>query len=211
MAQTTTTLDALRAPTPAIPDARAGFDTVAGFELIQRTAKLFAASDIVPKQYHGNIANCVIAVDIALRMGANPLMVMQSLYVVHGRPSWSAQFLIATLNQCGRFSVIRYEFQGKEGADAWGCRAVSTELSTGEKLTGPLVTIGLAKKEGWYDKSGSKWPTMPEVMLATAPRPGLSAPMRRKSLWACKRLRRSKTTTIWHRWRTALTQSSLRR
>jgi hypothetical protein len=165
MAQTATTLDALRAPAPAIPDARAGFDTVAGFELIQRTAKLFAASDIVPKQYHGNIANCVIAVDMALRMGANPLMVMQSLYVVHGRPSWSAQFLIATLNQCGRFSAIRYEFQGKEGADDWGCRAVSTELSTGEKLTGPLVTVGLARKEGWHDKNGSKWQTMPELML----------------------------------------------
>lgn len=161
----TTTLADLRTTVPAIPDARAGFDTAAGFELIQRTAKLFAASDIVPTQFKGNLPNCVIAVDMALRMGANPLMVTQNLYVVHGRPAWSAQFLIATMNQCGRFSAIRYEFQGKEGSDDWGCRAMAIELSTGEKLTGPLITIGLAKKEGWYGKNGSKWQSMPELML----------------------------------------------
>jgi hypothetical protein len=38
-------------------------------------------------------------------------------------------------------------------------------LATGEKLTGPDVTIGMARKEGWYDKKGSKWQTMPQLML----------------------------------------------
>lgn len=162
-----TTLANLRQnSTPVVvPTIRAGFDTAGGFDLIQRTARLFAASNIVPKQFQGNLPNCVIAVDMALRMGANPLMVCQNLYIVCNRPAWSAQFLIATLNQCGRFSALRYEFQGEEGKDDWGCRAVATELATREKLVGPLVTIGLAKKEGWYNKSGSKWQTMPELML----------------------------------------------
>ena len=164
----TTTLSELRAQRQAPPadlTVHAGFDTAGGFELIQRAAKLFASSNIVPTTYQGNLPNCVIAVDMAQRMGANPLMVMQNLYVVHGRPAWSAQFLIATLNQCGRFSALRYEFQGKEGTDAWGCRAVVTELATKKKLEGPLITIGLAKKEGWYSKNGSKWQSMPELML----------------------------------------------
>lgn len=160
----TTSLAELRTPTQETV-VRAGFDTEGGFNLIQRTAKLFASSDIVPPQFKGNLPNCVIAVDMALRMGANPLMVCQNLYVVHGRPAWSAQFLIATINQCGKFSALRYEFQGKEGTDEWGCRAVVTELSTNEKLYGPLITIGLSKKEKWYEKSGSKWQTMPELML----------------------------------------------
>ena len=164
MTQQTTTLAELRGP-KTDPAVRAGFDTVGGFELIQRTAKLFATSDIVPPQFKGNLPNCVIAVDMALRMGANPLMVTQNLYVVHGRPAWSAQFLIATFNQSGKFSALRYRFQGKEGQDGWGCRAIATELSTKEVLEGPLVTIGLAKKEGWYGKQGSKWQTMPELML----------------------------------------------
>ena len=161
-----------------VPVVNVGFDTLKGFEAMQRMANLFSASSIVPEAYRSkgekdytSRGNCVIALDMALRMGANPLMVMQNLYVVHGRPAWSAQFLIATLNQSGKFSALRYEFQGKEGQDDWGCRAVATELATKERLVGPLITISLAKKEGWYskkDKNGketSKWQSMPELML----------------------------------------------
>ena len=32
-------------------------------------------------------------------------------------------------------------------------------------IEGPVVTIGIAKAEGWYQKKGSKWVTMPEQML----------------------------------------------
>lgn len=168
----TTSLAALRQGNAPQENVVCGFDTVAGFEAIQRMANLFSASSIVPDAYRSkgqndytSKGNCVIALDMALRMGANPLMVMQNLYVVHGRPAWSAQFLIATLNKSGKFSALRYVFQGTEGKDDWGCRACATELSTGEKLQGPLITIGLAKKEGWYGKSGSKWQSMPELML----------------------------------------------
>lgn len=168
----TTSLAALRQGNAPQENVVCGFDTVAGFEAIQRMANLFSASSIVPDTYRSkgqndytSKGNCVIALDMALRMGANPLMVMQNLYIVHGRPAWSAQFLIAMLNKSGKFSALRYTFQGTEGKDDWGCRACATELSTGEKLQGPLITIGLAKKEGWYGKSGSKWQTMPELML----------------------------------------------
>lgn len=138
-----------------------------GFELVQRMAKAFASSTMVPKQYQGaaGIANCIIALNMAQRIGSDPLMTMQNLYVVHGTPAWSAQFLIATFNACGRFSAIDYEWEGKTGADDWGCRAVAVELQTKRKLVGALVTIALAKAEGWHGKAGSKWKTMPEQML----------------------------------------------
>lgn len=155
----------LPAQTQSAAPIQVGLTDSQSFELAQRVAKCFAASTLVPKQYQNNLPNCVIALNMAARMGADPMMVMQSLYVVHGTPSWSAQFLIATFNKCGRFSSIRYDFFGTEGQDDWGCRAKATELSTGELLTGPLVTIALAKKEGWYQKGGSKWQTMPEQML----------------------------------------------
>ena len=173
-----TTLARMQNQDDLAPAVSVGFGTLKGFEAMQRMANLFGRSTIVPDTYrskgdkdYASMGNCVIALDMALRMGANPLMVMQNLYVVHGRPAWSAQFLIATLNQSGKFSALRYEFQGEEGTDEWGCRAVTTELATGERLTGPLITIGLAKKEGWYskkDKYGketSKWQSMPELML----------------------------------------------
>lgn len=167
-----TSLAALRQGNAPQDTVVCGFDTVAGFEAIQRMANLFSASSIVPDIYRSkgqndytSKGNCVIALDMALRMGANPLMVMQNLHIVHGRPAWTAQFLIATLNKSGKFSALRYAFQGTEGNDDWGCRACATELATGEKLQGPLITIGLAKKDGWYNKSGSKWQSMPGLML----------------------------------------------
>lgn len=141
------------------------FASKEGFELAQRAARLLSTSSLVPKEYQGNIANCVIALNMANRMQSDPLMVMQNLYIVHGRPGWSSQFLISTFNASGRFSALRYEWVGDEGKDSWGCRAWAIEKETGEKLVGSTVTIGLAKKEGWYSKTGSKWQTMPQQML----------------------------------------------
>lgn len=135
------------------------------FELAQRKAQIYSKSSLVPKEYQNNIGNVLIAQNMANRMGADTLMVMQNLYVVHGRPGWSAQFLIATFNSCGRFSAIRYRFEGKEGSDDWGCVAMTTELATGDVIEGTKITLGMAKKEGWSTKNGSKWQTMPEQMM----------------------------------------------
>jgi hypothetical protein len=142
-----------------------GFSTKGGFELAQRGAKLLAASTLVPATFQNNIPNCLIALNMSNRIGADPLMVMQNLYVVHGRPGWSSQFLIATFNTCGRFSAMRFEFAGTEGKDDWSCRAWAVEKDTGERLNGSWISIALAKKEGWEGKAGSKWKTMPQQML----------------------------------------------
>lgn len=171
--------------------------TVKQFEVMQRMAKMYTESTIIPDAYKGNIGNCVIALDMATRMGANPLMVMQNLYVVNGNPSWSSKFLIATINMSGKYSSLRYrkrnlgkvgkvkyndiewktdptgksrktivvkEFDGTE-IDNIECVAYATELSTGEILESDPITIDTAIKEGWYTKSGSKWVTMPSLML----------------------------------------------
>lgn len=137
------------------------------FELIQRAARMFSSSPLVPDTYRGDagLGSCVIALNMAHRMGADPLMVMQNLYIVHGRPAWSAQFLIACFNQTGRFSPLRYEWSGEENQASWGCTAWSTDRETGEKITGPLITIETAHKEGWFQKKGSKWQTIPRLML----------------------------------------------
>lgn len=147
------------------------FGTLAGFEAGQRIANMFSQSSLVPANFKGDIGSCLIALNMANRMGADPLQVMQSLYIVHGKPSFSSAFLIACFNRCGRFSTIRYRMQGTKGKDNWGCVAYSRELATGELVEGVEVTIGMAKAEGWWskkDRNGnetSKWQTMPELML----------------------------------------------
>lgn len=144
-----------------------GFLSSKSFDLMQRVAKAFNSSSLVPPDYQGTkgFSNCLIALNMATRMKADPLMVMQNLYVVHGRPSWSSQFLIATFNSNGRFSALRYEFFGEEGTDSWGCYAWAVEKETNQKLSGSKITLSLAKSEGWYQKNGSKWKNMPQQML----------------------------------------------
>jgi hypothetical protein len=131
----------------------------AQFEHAQRIAKLLSSSDLVPNQYKGNIANTMVALEMAHRMNASPLMVMQNLHIIHGRPSWGSSFIIASLNSCGRFGTLRFE------STPTSCKAVTMDKQSGAILEGPTVTMGMAKLEGWLDKPGSKWKTMPELML----------------------------------------------
>ena len=128
-------------------------------------AKALASSTLVPAAYQNNLPNVLIAMEMAARIGASVFMVMQSLDIIHGRPSWRAQFLIGTVNASQRFTPLRFQWQGKEGTDEWGCRAVAKDRETNEPCVGPLVTIKTAKDEGWYQKAGSKWKTLPELML----------------------------------------------
>lgn len=153
------------AQSAALAPTRAGFFDLESFELMQRVSKAFASSDLVPQQYRGNLANCMIALDMAQRIGANPLMTMQNLYVVHGTPGWSSKFLIATVNACGRFTSLRYEWRGEPGQPEYGCRAWAIERETGERLEGIWVTWKMVNAEGWSKKAGSKWMTMPDQMF----------------------------------------------
>jgi hypothetical protein len=151
-------------PTPApAPNDESFFLTASAFEHGQRIAKMLSMSDLVPAAFKNNIQNVMIALELANRIGSSPMSVMQNLHIIHGRPGWSAQFIIACLNSCGKFSPLRFELTGE--GDNQECRAVAIDLGTGETIEGPAVSIGMAKKEGWYQKSGSKWPSMPELML----------------------------------------------
>ena len=140
------------------------FSSIANFENAQRMAKALTSSSIVPQGYRDNLADAVIALEIANRIGANPLAVMQNLYIVHGKPAWSSQFLISCVNASGKFTPLRYRQTGERGTDSWGIIAWAKDRE-GEVLESPEVTIGMAKAEGWHGKAGSKWKTMPDLML----------------------------------------------
>lgn len=148
------------------------------FEATQRIAMMYAMSNFIPDSYkyrNGQpleqnvvLANCTIALEMATRMQANPLMVMQNLYIVHGQPAFSSKFLIACINASKRFSPIRYEFKGEEGTDDYACRAIAYEANDTkhkEPLEGDWISMRMAKAEGWTSKKGNKWLSMPTQML----------------------------------------------
>lgn len=135
----------------------------ASFELAQRQAKALSSSTLVPKEFQGNPANCLIALNMAARLKADPFMVMQSLDIIHGRPSFRAQFLIAMVNSSGRFTPIQFRIENAEKDKT--CIAFCKDIASGETIEGPPVSMSMAKAEGWSTKSGSKWQTMPDLML----------------------------------------------
>ena len=147
------------------------FSGIAAFDAAQRMAKALCSSSLVPKEYQGQqgLANSLIALEIAGRMRLSPLVVMQNMTPIHGRPTWSSKFLIATVNASGRFSPLRFVFDAKEQPNS--CYAVATDKATGEVLEGETITLELARKEGWWsrkDRQGnetSKWQTMTGQML----------------------------------------------
>ena len=139
------------------------FGGAAQFEHSQRVAKMLSSSNLVPKDFQGNIQNTMIALEISNRIGASPLMVMQNLYIIHGKPSWSSSFIIAAINSSNKFSPLRFDISGT--GDDYGCVAWCVEKGTDQRLESPRVTIGMARKEGWLTKAGSKWVTMPDLML----------------------------------------------
>lgn len=141
------------------------FESLDNFVAAQRMANVLAASSMVPKEFQGNVANCVIALELASRLRASPFMVMQNLDVIHGRPSLRATFLIATVNTCGRFTPLTFEWRGKQGEKDWGCRALATDKATGQTLEGAWITWAMVEREGWAGKNGSKWQSLPQQMF----------------------------------------------
>lgn len=128
-----------------------------------KVANLLSKSQLLPEQYVGHPENCLIAIDIANRMGVSPLLVAQNLYVVRGKPGWSGSFAISAVNNCGKFSPLDFVYTKNGGG---GCYAQATRLSDGKLLKGTEITLEMAKNEGWSTKPGSKWLTMSEQMLA---------------------------------------------
>jgi hypothetical protein len=150
----------------ALASEDSAFLNVAKFEQIQRAASMLAKSDFVPAQFQGKIGNCMIALDLADRMRMHPLMLMQTMYVVHGRPGFEGKFASALINNSGRYmDPLEYEWQSAQNKPDWGCRAWAIRRSTEKKITGPWVTWAMVQAEGWNKKPGSKWLTMPEIMF----------------------------------------------
>lgn len=148
-----------------------------------------AKSNLVPKDFQGKPENILIAMEISQRTNSSLLAVMQSLNIIQGKPTFGSKYIIAAINSTGKFSPLRFQFEEEESEreisfsyTVWEngvkskrdgkvkiknrkCKAYCTDKLTGETLYSPEVSLEMAVMEGWYTKDGSKWKTMPELML----------------------------------------------
>lgn len=140
------------------------FGSSDNFTMATQMAKAFASSTIVPREYQGNWANGLVAIDMANRLKTSPLTVMQNLDVIQGRPAWRATFLIAMINSSGKYDIeLQFEEENDKNGKPYACTCWTEK--DGRKVTGIRVTMDMAAAEGWVNKNGSKWKTMPQVML----------------------------------------------
>ena len=137
------------------------FSDVDNFKNALFMAEKIAKSDIIPASFKGKPENCLVALEMSNRMKMPVMQIFQNLYVIQGRPCWSSSFIIACINRCGKYTDLQFEYN----AEGKYCFAWAISRETGERIEGPKVSMKMAEAEGWLAKNGSKWKTMPDLML----------------------------------------------
>ncbi len=133
------------------------------FKLAYQMAQGLAQSTLVPQTFQNNPSNCLIALEQSNRLGISPMAVMQNLYIVQGKPSFSSSFVIGLINASGKYDMeLQFDEEEKDGKP-YACTCWTT--LDGRRVNGIKITMDMADKEGWTKKNGSKWITMPQVML----------------------------------------------
>ena len=140
------------------------YQSTESFEFAQRQAKSLCESDLVPTNYKGQkgLSNCLVALEMSKRMNLSPLTVMQNLNVIHGKPTWSSQFITSNILGCGRFKNFDYVVTGKDQTLSVQCQAI--RLEDNKLVKGTAVSMKMEQQEGWTRKN-PKYQSMPEIML----------------------------------------------
>lgn len=134
------------------------------FNQLARAADMLSKTAIIPQNYQNKPQDCFVAIEMANRMNLSPIVVMQNMYVVKGKPSWAGQACTMLINSCGKFKDVKHVYTGQKGTQNRGCYVTATRISDGSQVDGVEVTLEMAKNEGWM--SNPKWRNMPELMLA---------------------------------------------
>lgn len=140
------------------------------FKLAMNIAEFIAQSEFIPADYQGKPANVMVAMDYASRLPGNisPVMLMQNMDVVKGRPGLRGTFLAALVNKSPVFSRLRYEWRGEDNPGKtpsldYGCRAYATDMASGDVVYGAWIDWRMVQGEGW-DKN-TKWTHLREQMF----------------------------------------------
>lgn len=156
------TTDIVATPQPELASASVWQDKDQ-FNQCLRAADMLSKTSMIPSNYQGKPQDCFLAIEMATRIGVSPMMVMQNMYVVKGKPSWAGQACKTLVELSGKFHDVKHVYTGTKGTDTRGCYLTAIRNSDGECVDGTEVTMAMAKAEGWT--SNSKWRNMPEQML----------------------------------------------
>lgn len=145
---------------PAVPDTNENYLNPIRFDQIARLADVFSGSQMVPDHFKNNKANCFIALQMAFRSNIDPMVALQNLYMVQGKPGMSAQLAIALANRSGLLKgPIRFTVSG--AGDNMSVTASATTRD-GYEISAE-ASMEMARAENWV--KNPKYRSMPKVML----------------------------------------------
>ena len=68
------------------------------------------------------------------------------------------------INSSGKYDFeLQFDEKTDKNGKPFSCQCWTEK--NGRKVTGPVIDMDMARAEGWVGKSGSKWQTMPQMML----------------------------------------------
>jgi len=119
----------------------------------------FSKSNLLPGDYAGRPENCFIALQFGEMLGfSNPMSCFQNVYVVKGKPSASADSMIAAV-----FNHPDFMDYQQEGDEKQSITTITRKLKSGkEKSFSMRHTIQMSKDKL---KAGSQWDSDPALML----------------------------------------------
>ena len=115
-------------------------------EQAMQFADMLSRSNLVPKDYQGNPANCIIAMQWGMEIGLQPLQAMQNIAVINGRPAIWGDAMLALVRGSGLLEFI------DEDPQDTGCTVRIKRKGEPEAVRS--FTLEDAKKAGLLGKQG---------------------------------------------------------
>ena len=125
---------------------------------LQRLARLFAASGLFGRSGNpdATLAQCAVQLLAGMEAGMTPFASITSIYIVNGRPGFSAQALAQAIKKHPDYDYRVISKTAEECRIRFLCR--------GEELGVETFTIEMAERAGLVGKQGP-WKQYPEAML----------------------------------------------
>lgn len=127
-----------------------------------RRAVGLSQSQMVPPHFQNNPQDCFVVVQLALELGINPLTALQNVFMIGGRPAYTAKFALSLANRAKVFAgPVRYKVNK-------GAKREDLEVTAYAPLwDGDVAEVTLsyrtAMAEGWT--RNKKYSSIPEQML----------------------------------------------
>ena len=135
---------------------------------LQRLARMYAESGLVPDHYKNNVAGCAIGIQMALRMHVDILTFLQCSFVHKGKIGIEAKLAMARLNTSGKIKGrVTYKLDRGPDGKVKSCTATAEDADSGE-IFSQTVDWDMVVAEGWNNSNGSqksKWMTLPDLMF----------------------------------------------